>query len=51
MPDKKDDTIRMVTKYEQIEHLIRQKISSGEYKPGDRIASEYELADQLPPTA
>lgn len=43
----KNNQIRMVTKYEQIENLIRDRIGSGELKPGDRIESEYELADRL----
>ncbi|MBN1809235.1 MAG: GntR family transcriptional regulator [Planctomycetes bacterium] len=47
MDGNKDDAIRMVTKYEQIEQLIKNRIRNGEYKPGDRISSEYELADEL----
>ncbi|HHN47155.1 MAG TPA: GntR family transcriptional regulator [Planctomycetes bacterium] len=41
------NSIRMVTKYEQIEHMIRSKIVSGELKTGERIESEYELAEKL----
>ena len=47
MADDRNETIKMVTKYEQIEHLIRSKIASGQIKSGERISSEYELAAEL----
>lgn len=35
---------RELSKYEQLVAYLHQKISQGEYKPGDRIESEHQLA-------
>lgn len=42
-----EDPIRWVTKYEQIEKLIRERMQRGELKPGDKLESEEALAQRL----
>ena len=42
-----EDPIRWVTKYEQIEKMIRERIQRGELKSGDKLESEEALALRL----
>ncbi|MBI3830964.1 MAG: substrate-binding domain-containing protein [Planctomycetes bacterium] len=42
-----EDPIKWVTKYEQIERMIRERISKGELKPGDKLESEEVIAGKL----
>lgn len=42
-----DDTVRGITKYEQIERMIRERIQRGELKPGEKLESETSIAERL----
>ncbi|MCW8130937.1 MAG: substrate-binding domain-containing protein [Planctomycetota bacterium] len=42
-----EDPIKWVTKYEQIERMIRERIAKGELKPGDKLESEEVIAGKL----
>jgi len=42
-----EDPIKWVTKYEQIERMIRERIAKGELKVGDKLESEEVIAGKL----
>lgn len=42
-----DGPIKGVTKYEQIERMIRDMISGGQLKPGDKLEAETQIAQKL----
>ena len=42
-----NEPIKWVTKYEQIERMIRERIAKGEIKPGEKLESEELIAQKL----